>query len=1247
MTQIRRFDPAILVAALLLMIAACGGGGGCGGCGMEPTPGGFPAAERNPNAAQLRVSPTALAKITADPAGVIAPLVGSATNGVIDFDIPASCTGNPQICCVNGQPAASCGPLQIDLVARTGDPARLALVPVQDASRLDLTLRARVKTAMKLPIRYDTGLVGVISCDVEVDTTRGSNPDLTISAQIAFTQDPTVSTTRIEANNVSVTGLQSADVTLSGNFSCTLASALVGSLIGTLQTQLGDQLRDQINTATCKSCDAGDVATCGSSFATACTDGTCMVADRCLQELGLSGRARGTSVFASLSPGTTGALDLYEVAGGYATPNNGGIALGVLGGMAPGGVARDRCGPPAAGPATPTITPSAFFQGNVRPDTSAPFDVAIGVHASQLGEFAWAGYDGGLLCLTIGSAVSQQLSTDTFALLSRSLGKLVESNAPMAIGLRPQSPPTITLGRNTFTDDGQGNRTLTEPLLDLRFAGLELDFFASIDDQWVRVFTVVSDVHLPIGLETAGMNEIVPVLGSVENAFTNLSVKNSEAVTESPADLANLFPNLLNLVLPQLTGGLGGFALPALGGLELAVTDITSIEDNAYLAIFANLVTAMPARAVETSVTLAGVAEPAAEVARTPARWRAASPPVITLDLGRTPGLEFQHRIDEGAWSPWQTNRRPALTSQVFWLPGQHTIETRARAIGRPGTIDHSPAVIQLVLGTDVDVGGPRVAASTNNGFHGTAGAEGCGCRATSSPGNPAGAAPLALVLLALLAPLRRIRRALRAAWGNLRGAVRAAWGHARRLGLVVWASAAALLPGCSCGSDNPCGAAACLAGELSPGGLGRFTSITGDADRVLVATYDQGFGDLVIADATDPAAVVLTVVDGVPDVTPIYEPSTYRGGIEDAGPNVGAWTSIAVSDKLAKVAYQDRDARALKYAYEATRGQWNSYVLDATAGVATAGVDVGSHAAIAIDGGGRPVVAYLAVGTDDGQGHRVTELRLQRSAVKQPASDADWSSSVVARAPGTCAGLCGAGTACIAGTPEICSSVTADCASACGDGEVCIAGGCTEELAAPTTATLATGTGLFVNLVALPDGRLVAVYYDRSARALVLAAETAPDASTFTAVTLDSVTPGDRGMWASAAVDGAGVVHIAYQDAIGDQLFYTTWNGTPGTPELVDDGQRTGDRTHPVGAAAALYIVSGGPVIAYQDGLTSDVYLAAKAGAGWTTELVAGGPLLDGISIAATTGHGTPYLAWDSLDPAVSPINQLRVITR
>jgi MYXO-CTERM domain-containing protein len=1188
---------------------------------MEPIPGGFPSAERTAKAGQVRVTSSALDKIEADPANVIGGFAGSNTNGVITFAIPASCSGTA-ICCPNGQVSTNCGPITIDLVKQVGDLDRLSLAPASVASpngRLDVTMRARVKTVNDLIVT-----ISGQDCKVHLDTTVDGSADLVFSTQVALTQNGTSGTTRIAGSNTSV-ALEDDDYSISGlsggDFLCGLGDIIPKSLV---EDQIAGLIEDQINAATCKACPGGTVAECGSPFATKCTDNVCEMADgSCYQELGIDGRIRGSVAFASLSPGTTGALDIYEVAGGYSTTNNAGLSLGLLGGMQPGGSPRDLCGPPATAPAPVTIPTSNFFQGNTRPDTTDAFDVGFGLHKSQLDQLAWAGYQGGLFCLTVGSSTVAQLSTDTISLLSRSLGTLVESNSPMAVGLRPQKPPVLTLGKNTFKDDGSGTMVPDQPLIDITFQGLEIDFFASIDDQYNRVFTVVTDVHLPIGLQTTTMGELTPVIGTPDDAFTNITVKNNEAITESPDEIAGLFPTLLNLVLPQLSGGFSPISLPELGGLALDITDVTSVDADQFLAIFANLVPASMARVVDTTAELGGIVEPSEVTARNVKAWRTSRPTAVSLVLGGTAAdLEFSWRTNAGAWSGWSTNRRPTISPSVFWLPGIHKLQVRARQVGHPETMDPTPVEIELALGTDLDLESDRPLFARAD-FHGQAGAAGCSCET----GSASGGLFLALVFGLVLVPRRR-----------LRGLVR----DAKRLGAVVWIAALASLPGCSCGS-NPCGDVDCLPGAVERGSTGRFTSIAADSKRVLVATYDQGLGDLVAVDATDPAKLTYVAVDGVPDITAVYDPETYRRGIEDPGPNVGAWTSIAMASGLGRIAYQDRDESSLKFAYETEANKWSSYVVDGSEGV------TGLYASLTIDADKRPAIAYLAVGIDDTMDHRATELRLARAKDANPTQTSEWDFSVIASAPGSCGGLCGS-QSCVVGEmatdPQVCVTPTTDCATACADTDVCVMGACRERIDEPKVVAPPLGTGLYVSLVTLPDGRLAAAYYDQTRRALVLAVEGTKGGNDFTETVLDgNVAGADRGIWASATAGDDGTVHIAYQDALGDQLMYTSWaNGAPGTPAVVDDGQRTGDRPHPVGTGSSIYVSGGEPAIVYQDGLVSNVRLATRAGGTWTHAAIQDSPTLDGFSIGATTGHGSPVFAWGTLDPTQPVVGTLTV---
>jgi MYXO-CTERM domain-containing protein len=1188
---------------LAAVVASSGCGGGCSS--LEPIPGGFPSAARTANAGQVRVSQSGLAAVAADPAALLGGLLG----GALTFDVPASCGGNPAVCCPGGVPQAPCGPIVIDLEARPGDQPRLELRPVAGASRLDVTMRARVRTQMDIPVQIP--IVG--NCGVRIDTAPGANPDIKIDLPINFRQDAIAGTTRIEAGDVALTQLTSDDVRLTGSFGCQAASLGISFFIGTLTSTFGDAIKDAISSQTCKACPSGQVSECG-PFATACTDEVCLRADdTCLQELGITGRAR--DLFASLSPGTLGAMDVYQVAGGYATSNSGGLALGLLGGFRPAGAPRDRCGPAAPAPPRATIPQSAFFQGNTRPDTGAPFGLAFGLHQSQLDELAWSLYDGGLLCLTVTTRTVDLLTTSTLGLIAPSITNLVAETSPVAIGLRPQAPPRMVLGPNTFTTQPDGTRAVDQPLLDITFEDLELDFFAAVEGQYVRLFTVVTDLRLPVGMQATAAGELEPVLGDLTEAFTNLSVKNNDAITEDPAVLAARFPTFLQLALPGLAGGLGSFALPALGGLELRVTDITAVDSLSFLAIFADLAPSMARAAVETEVTIDDVILPSSDAQDDPDRWTIEDAPRIALALGGdATDLEWSWRIDDGLWSAWSPYPTQVVTARTLWLPGIHRIEVRARIHGEPTTIDPTPAVFELPVNL--------ARARAGRGFHGAPGEGGCSC--ATGGADPRAAWPFGLALVALA--LRRRRRARRRPGGAARRLATAA----------VVLALGAVLPACNCGGTPACGEADCLPGEVSFGPLGRHNGAATDGTRTVVSTYDQGLGDVVLVDVAADGTREFTAVDGIPDVTPTYQPSTYRGGVAEAGPDVGFYTSVALHGGLARLAYQDRTNGTLRFALEDDDGEFTSYALADDATVQ------GAFASLTLSATGAPAVAYLAENVAAAGGARATELRLARAGSPTPSGPGDWTITTVASAIGSCAGRCGAGETCFApaadGQPEVCAAPTTDCATACADDQACLGGACRGAIPDPGAADHPQGTGLFVNLVTLTDGRLALVYYDRAATRLVLERETAAGAGTFDQTILDDT--GDRGWWTSAIVGGDGTVHVAYQDGRADTVHYLAWNGSASASELVDDGTRSGDRTHPVGAGATIFLTGGAPAIAYQDGATADVVIARKAGATWTATPLATGRNLDGFHLAAA---GTT-LAWDVLDPTKLPPGSLEI---
>jgi uncharacterized protein (TIGR03382 family) len=1181
---------------------------GCGGCSsLEPIPGGFPSAARTPNAGQIRISQSGLTSISADPAALLGGLLGM---GGLQFNVPPSCGGNPEVCCPGGVPQTTCGPIQIDLAARPGDLPRMELHPASGASRLDVTVRARVKTLADIPVKIP--LVG--NCGIAIDTAPGPNPDIKLDIPVRFVQDPLTGTTRIEPGDVVITQLTSQDVRLTGSIGCQLASLGLGAFIGTLTSTFADAIKSAISDQACKACPSGDVAECG-PFATSCMSNVCTKADNtCLQEIGIDGRARGASLFGSLSPGTAGGMDVYEVAGGYGTTDNSGIALGLLGGMRPAGTPRDRCGPAATGPARVTIPQSTFFQGNTRPDTGTPFGLAFGLHQSQIDEMAYSLYDGGMLCLTITNRTVDLLNTTTIGLLAPSITNLVSKPGAIAIGLRPQAPPRMVLGANTFVTTG-GTTTVDEPLLDINFTGLELDFYASVEDQYVRLFTVVTDLHLPLGMQVGATGDLVPVFGDLAGAFTNLSVKNNDAVTEDPAVLAQRFPTLLELALPGLANGLGSFALPNLGGLAIHVTSITAVDNKTFLAIFADLAPAtMPRAAVETTAEITDFTLPSAAAAADPDRWAVEPAPRIELALGGdATDLEWSWRTDDGLWSAWSPVPTQTVSNRGLWLPGTHRIEVRARIAGVPETTDLTPVEFVVPVA-------PELAAKPA-GFHGAPGEGGCNCASHDAGVSDCLPMVLALGFLGLGRRRRPNARTVR-----------------RLLIASVVLAIGATMPACDCGGTPACGDKDCLPGSLEPGILGRYNAVASDGTRTVVTTYDSSYGDLVAVDVAADGTRTPVAVDGIADETPRYSPSTYRGGIAGFGPDVGTFTSVTLSAGKAQVAYQDVEHAALKYAFETKVGDWSNYVIQDDTNV------LGAFTSMALSSGGAPAIAFLAEQVPVAGGGRETQLRLARARSATPTSGGDWTIGTVARAPASCAGACGTDVCLAAATatdPELCATPTTDCTTACSDTQACIAGVCKAVIATPAAVGLPTGTGLFANLLALADGRLAIVFYDRSRTSLVLLVESAAGSSTFAETVLDA--SGDRGWWASAVVGPDGVIHVGYQDARADTVYYVSWNGTAGTPELVDDGTRTGDRTHPVGAGATVFLSGSGPAIAYQDGNTADLVVAKKSGAAWSTTTLATGRVLDGFHIAV----GGNTIAWDSLDPVVIPPGKLSIGAR
>ena len=719
---------------------------------------------------------------------------------------------------------------------------------------------------------------------------------------------------------------------------------------------------------------------------------------------------------------------------------------------------------------------------------------------------------------------------------------------------------------------------------------------------------------------------------------------------------------LLGVAVGQLTGALGSIAIPALMGLQIEPISITSTNPDAngvlsFMSIFANVSTATsPAKLrADTTAALETMVLPPTQQFAVGARGDTVPSAILSLG-GSGPGtLEYSWSVDGGPWSAFSQTTRATITDPQLWMQGRHGIDVRARVAARPETTDATPAHVDILVDTVAPTGGFDVAGSevridatdavsppealkfrfaTSGGafgpwvlgdhasvataldgaslrvqvmdeagnigdlaFHGRSTApstSGCSC-ALAGRASSGGGSALILVAAGLGLALARRRR--------------------------VWLRRLAIAGGAATLAAAVLGAGGCSHGlgkgdyENPDDEIGRYSDVVFASGTLHASAYDDTMGDLVYAEITNPSKTIgWQVVDGV-DLT--ESPDTkggYRSGISDPGPDVGWYTSIALSSGKPMIAYWDASNGALKFA----RGPHPFDVQTVDVG-SDATIDVGMYAALSVDKSGVPTIAYVASGMASGD-HFTSELRVAVAANNHPASS-DWTISTVDSQQISCAGRCGTGTACIVpamvnGMPNVdpskstCVAVdSTPCAATCTATQACIMATCTDALQPPGAVDFVEGIGLFVNAVRDSQDNLILVYYDHEEGDLKMATG-AP--GSFVVSFIDGNDPTtDVGQFATVALGSDDSVHVAYVDAINDQLLYKHVAGgsVPAMPDVVDDGQRA-DGPHSVGAGANLVLdMSGNPRVVYQDQQLADLEVATNSGTWSHMDLLTGIP--------------------------------------
>lgn len=1175
----------ITLSLAILSIATVLLAGGCVGDGcLNQLPQGFPQHYAVEDAVQVRLTESGLRAVGQNAETIIGALFPDG----LDFQVPPSCdVDGPDICC--DAPPGTCG-VVVDMTRRAGDLPRLEIVSENGLMRS--TMRMRVRSSPG-PIMVE---IGSSDCRLYMNSEEDDDPSITVSTEMGFAPDPLTGATRTSIASITVDGLDRGDIDIDGGgLLCGLADTFKGIALDIISEQISDRAAGMVQEQLCRRCQS-DVQ-CG-PHATCSGEGVCMINDggdsRCLQDLGMAGRMAASVLHPALP--STSKLDVQLTGGGHTGNTANGFSLGLAAGVMPaassgaddGFVFAPRlCGPDTPAPARPAADVPTMTQLN-RLDEVGEFDVAFGMHKSFLDSAGWAAYQAGLLCITVDTGVVSVLNTDALSALYPSLADLLpDGTGQVAVRMRPQAPPTFSVG---------GLSTLQ-----VHFSALDIDMFAMIDENFVRLFTAHTALSVPIEIQAGPDGDLAPVVGDIGQAFTRIEVDPSGMLQESPAEIAGKFPAMGSLVSQLLTELLGSIKLPTLAGVSLQLTPggARSLDNGAFMGVFAR-VNNNPGAAASVSRFSLGIGKGAVStlaritaVRQPPASAYAAGKlpeteqPVITVEVDgfaadsahETP-IEWQYRVNGGTWSLPTRSRSLSITKSEFWLPGRHRIEVRGRHQDFPETTDPTPVALtaEIVGPRHSRLGGAaeRGELDEDSAVGAAAPATG-GCRASPATGGPASTWLIALALFGLLS-WRRRRRAGRAG----RAALVA--------GLIVLSTA-----GCtaSIGQDR----------QDQDAVIGRWSDIAATDSRVLISAYEQRYGDLLVGDVDSRGDIAFRPIDGVPAVPPATGPAreraAHRGGISDPGEDVGAATSIAIGAAgQGVVAYHDRTGKRLKLAVEA-QGTWTNHVVDEFPGA-----EVGRYVSLAMDPRGLPGIAYMAHAVPTADGGMVSQLRWARPVIAAPAQASDWAVEVIAESP-----------------------------------------------IAPPSATvteLPAGTGLYPSADFLPDGRAVVAFHDRFGGDLVLAVR---EPTGWVVTPLDAGPDSDTGHWASLAIDGAGIIHMVYQEAGAGHLRYcSVSNGVVSPVETIDDGDRE-TATHPVGAHAEIVVDGDGDLtVLYQDQYDVSVMVARRDPAGgWVRDYLdrsgdGGVRLRGGFFLAAGARGGTTWVSSFAYDRNFFPPGRLTI---
>jgi hypothetical protein len=506
-------------------------------------------------------------------------------------------------------------------------------------------------------------------------------------------------------------------------------SILMDALKVGARIAINQQLTQALSVKCSKDSDCQAGAICSTvkisdGFPAGCADTSCMmppVSDQVCNANGkvvppLAGIERQLNV-AKLSPAYTpdnaGPVKVIAAIGGFAasdsdqqvqalglpvSDDNRGFTIGGFFGVE---THRASCVAPKGRPQQRTIEPLVLgdkvelYDSATKQMAKKGYHAAVSLHQDALSQLAYAVYTNGALCLTFSGTPDFPLNSAVLSFIVTSVRDLDlgGGSRPAFLYVYPEEIPELRVGEGKLHYEGT-KAVIDSPHLEMSVRKVRIEFYSSVRERFVRLFSLSVDFQLGVFFEFTDDNTLLPITRDLKGGISGVSVKNVEILSEKSSDLEKTIPGLLDFALPLVSQALlQGIELPeptVLPGYEFKMLGLRGVKQQSgtaparyeFLSAFGKLQkSGTPARdedviAIAPRVSVERIEMPEEGL------------PKVTLQVGALDqafdgeDLEFSFSLNGGVYSPFSAARSIEIEREQLRFEGPHAVDVKVRKLG-------------------------------------------------------------------------------------------------------------------------------------------------------------------------------------------------------------------------------------------------------------------------------------------------------------------------------------------------------------------------------------------------------------------------------------------------------------------------------------------------------------------------------------------------------------------------------------